>query len=122
LSVVFVAVALGSAIGGVLRYSLSVTFSAAFPWATFAVNAIGSFLIGVLLAVSAPGGLLPLSPSLRALLIPGFCGGLTTFSTFSADTVYLWEESPGRAVAYVAASVATALTAVWAGLFVGRAR
>jgi fluoride ion exporter CrcB/FEX len=47
---------------------------------------------------------------------------LTTFSTFSADTVYLWEESPGRAVAYVAASVATALTAVWAGLFMGRAR
>lgn len=113
----FLAVAVGSAVGGVLRYWLSVTFSSVFPWATFGVNVAGSFLIGVLIELA---GSWP--PPLRALLVPGFCGGLTTFSTFSADALLLWEDSPARALGYAAASVATAFTAAWLGMLVARPR
>lgn len=113
----FLAVALGSAAGGVLRYWLSVTFSGVFPWATFGVNVAGSFLIGVLIELA---GSWP--PPLRALLIPGLCGGLTTFSTFSADTLLLWEQSPSRAFAYIGASVSAALAAAWLGMHLARAR
>ena len=113
----FLAVAVGSAAGGVLRYWLSVTFSSAFPWTTFVVNVAGSFLIGALIGTA---GSLP--QSLRALLIPGFCGGLTTFSTFSADTLLLWEQSPTRAFAYAGGSVLTALGSAWLGLMLTRAK
>lgn len=114
---IFLAVAVGSAAGGVLRYWVSVNLSGLFPWATFAVNVVGSFLIGVLIELA--GGW---PPPLRALLVPGFCGGLTTFSTFSADTLLLWEDSPAKALVYVGASVATALTAAWLGMLAARPR
>jgi CrcB protein len=113
----FLAVAAGSAVGGMLRYWLSVTFSGAFPWATFGVNVVGSFLIGILIGFA---GSWP--PPVRALLIPGFCGGLTTFSTFSADALLLWEQSPARAAGYVGVSVAAALASAWLGMHLVRGR
>lgn len=57
-----------------------------FPWGTFIVNIVGSFLIGVFFALAEKGGLL--SPAMNIFLITGFCGGLTTFSSF-ADDIYL---------------------------------
>ncbi len=119
---VYLAVAAGSAAGGALRYALSVAFAGAFPLPTLIVNVVGSFLIGAFLAATEPGGGLPVSATARALLIPGFCGGLTTFSAFGADTMLLWSRSPARAASYVALSVGISILAVWIGTLAGRPR
>ncbi len=84
------AIGVGGASGSMLRYAVSVWLSrahGAFPMATFLINVGGSFLIGVFARVfSTPDS----SPVLRAALTIGFCGGFTTFSTFSAEFVALW--------------------------------
>jgi CrcB protein len=86
------------------------------PWATFAVNVIGSFVLGVVL------GLLPPGSGARLLLGTGFCGGFTTFSTFSAEVVAIAEGgAAGRAGAYAVGSVAAGLAAAVAGAAIGRA-
>ncbi len=85
------AVALGGALGSVLRYLVSKFVQAKvgidFPVGTFLVNLVGAFLIG--LAFSYLVERLTLSPEVRALLITGFLGGLTTFSTFSYESFNL---------------------------------
>lgn len=114
-------VALGGAAGSVARY-LSVlaaarAFGGGFPVGVMAVNVLGSFAIGVL-AVVLTGPRAGLSP----LLVAGFLGGFTTFSTFSLDALRLWETGqPGAAAAYVLGSVVLALGGVILGLSVGRA-
>lgn len=83
--------------------------NAGFPWGTLAVNLLGCFVIGVVATVvdSSPW---------RQFLMIGFCGGFTTFSSFGLETLTLMREGhTGRAVAYVAMSVALCLAAVWAG-------
>jgi CrcB protein len=101
-------VALGGAVGSVLRYLVSVQsvlwFGLHFPWGTLAVNVIGSAAIGVL-------GALPLPQEARLLLITGLLGGFTTFSAFSLETELLWHRAPWTAVLYVAASLVLGLTA-----------
>jgi len=114
------AIAAGGAGGSVLRYAISVWMArgqGAFPLATFLVNIAGSFLIGFLArAFSTPDS----NMVLRAALTIGFCGGFTTFSTFSAEFVTLVQEGrTARATAYVVASVVTAVLAVLAGLALG---
>lgn len=86
----FIAVGLGAAIGAWLRWGLGLWFNPVFPdlpLGTLAANLIGGYLIGVAVAffMQYPG----LSPEWRLLIITGFLGGLTTFSTFSAETVTL---------------------------------
>ncbi|TGK19281.1 fluoride efflux transporter CrcB [Leptospira fluminis] len=85
----YLSVAFGGAIGSVLRYSIQLNATrqgqAAFPLATFAVNVLGSFLIGWVYSVSEKAGLL--SPELRIFLATGFCGGFTTFSAFSHESL-----------------------------------
>lgn len=71
---------------GKMCHALAVT---AFPWATFIVNMVGSFLIGLFLALAEKGGFV--SPAMNVFLVTGFCGGLTTFSSF-ADDIYLMLE------------------------------
>jgi CrcB protein len=93
------AIALGGAAGTVSRYAISqwmLRAHGAFPLATFAINIAGSFLIALFARVmSTPDS----SPVLRAALTIGFCGGFTTFSTFSAEFVTLVQEGrTGRAV------------------------
>jgi CrcB protein len=107
------AVAIGSAIGGMLRYGVATSLAASWPWPTLLVNVLGGLAIGFF--ASRPG----LDPTLRAALIPGFCGGFTTFSAFSADTVMLWQTNPAKAAAYVILSVAISLGAVVAGTSLG---
>jgi CrcB protein len=83
-------IALGGAIGSVLRVWLSMRISTgeihSFPYGTFSINVIGSFIIGALMAYSDAGFL---ANSLKYLLVAGFCGGFTTFSTFSFETIRL---------------------------------
>lgn len=114
----YVLVALGGAIGSVLRVltsqALAHRFGVAFPYGTLAVNVAGSFLIGVAVGVLVPR--LSLAPSAWALLVPGFLGGYTTFSAFEMETLSLIRSgAPGRALLYVAASVAIGLLACWVG-------
>ncbi len=88
-------VMLGSAVGGGCRYALGKVITencnGVFPWGTFAVNLIGCLIIGLLFGIIDRGA--TLSPAMRALLIAGFCGGFTTFSTFAHENYLLFEDS-----------------------------
>jgi len=89
----------------------------AFPIGTLAVNVSGSFIAGFLLRYFMN---VQTHPMLRAALIVGFCGGFTTFSAFTTETLGLIEGGEhGRAAVYVAASVALSLMAVFAGFAAG---
>lgn len=119
----FLYVALGSAAGGVLRYLVGLFIPAAqgFPLATCTINVVGSFLIGLLsglLARTAGGAA---SEIVRLVLVVGFCGGFTTFSTFSNETFRLMEASNYlTAFVYVIFSVLSGLVAVFLGYLVSR--
>lgn len=113
-------VAVGGAAGAVARYAagqaLGPARPGAFPWHTFAVNVAGSLVLGLVLA------LVPADDPrhLRPLLAVGFCGGLTTFSTFGYETVSLLQaRAYGTALAYAGGSFALALAAVVIGLSFG---
>lgn len=116
-------VAVGGATGSVARYltGLAMTrlFGSAFPWGTITVNIVGSFIIGLLTELIARKFSAPLE--LRLLLVVGFLGGFTTFSSFSLDTMALFERGEGlTAFVYVAASVLLSLAAAFGGLALGR--
>lgn len=111
-------VVLGGALGAPARYLadrwLTSLLPGPFPWGTFVVNVCGSLLLG-LLAATAPSDLVALGGV-------GFCGALTTFSTFSFETVRLLETGrPLPAVANVAASVVVSMAAAAAGWWLGAA-
>lgn len=121
---VHAAVMLGSALGSVARFGCSLAMFAllgpGFPWGTWAVNVVGSFLIGLFAAVTAPDGRWPATPAQRHFLLAGVCGGFTTFSVFSLETLYLVEAGAfALAGLNVAASLIAWLLAVWAGHAVG---
>ena len=89
----------------------------AFPIGTLAVNVTGSFIAGFLLRYFMN---VQTHPTLRAALIVGFCGGFTTFSAFTSETLGLFEGGAyARAALYVAAGVALSLMAVFAGFAAG---
>lgn len=112
-------VGVGGFAGSVLRYVVSTVMigspaSYLMPWGTLTVNASGSLLIGVFLAVAGQG-------SLYFLLIAGFCGGYTTFSAFSAELLYMVKAGNNvQAIIYIAASVLICLIAVWVGMTLGQ--
>jgi CrcB protein len=91
----YILVSIGAALGGVLRYWLTnvsyKVFPVTFPYGTLLVNIIGSFLLGIIMFYFDERELL--NPSLRLFLTIGFCGGFTTFSTFSYETILLFRES-----------------------------
>ncbi len=116
----YLAVAAGAAIGGTARAALSLAAlglaGPGFPWGTLLANVGGSFLIGLFAALTGPGGRLAASPRTREFVMTGFCGGFTTFSMFSLETVSLAAAGAyGTAVLNVAVSLAAWLAAVWAG-------
>lgn len=87
----FFAVGIGAAVGAWGRWGLSLAFNAFFPFlplGTLVANLVGGYLMGISMGLVALGGLL--SPELRLLVTTGFLGGLTTFSTFSAESVTLF--------------------------------
>ena len=108
----------GGALGTNARYWLAVGVTAVgvptFPWATFAVNVSGSFAIGFLVVALARWAS---HPNLRLLLLTGFLGGFTTFSTFTLDSLILYESGqPGLSVANALGSVVAGLAAVALGV------
>ncbi|MDR1653769.1 MAG: fluoride efflux transporter CrcB [Prevotellaceae bacterium] len=114
-------VGIGGASGSVMRYLISFFVnkynSSSFPFATFTVNIIGCFVAGLLLASAAKST--ALTNELKMLMIVGFCGGLTTFSTFSAENVTLFQNGDYTILAiYVLASVLLGVAAVFAGLLI----
>ena len=93
-------------------------FGPAFPCGTLVVNVTGSFLVGLLAGLAIPEGRLLASPSWRAFLMIGVCGGYTTFSSFSLQTLNLMQEGAWlRAGGNALASVVFCLLAVWLGYF-----
>jgi len=115
---IYLLIALGGAAGSLLRYlvggAVQRMSDSGFPVGTMVVNVSGCFIIGVLVRQFLN---MQLSPELRALLIVGFCGGFTTFSTFSAETLGLIEGGEyGRASGYVVLSVTLCLAATLAGM------
>jgi CrcB protein len=111
-------VAAGSVLGGVARYLLSLLIEQfpGFPWATLFVNVTGSFIIGFYSTLSGPDGRLFASARQRQFVTTGFCGGYTTFSTFSLETFRLLEDGMARtALLNIAVSIVTWLVAVWLG-------
>lgn len=110
-------VGLGSFLGGISRYLfgqfVQQKFFSDFPHGTLWVNVTGCFLIGVVFGLSEKTHL---SAEWRFFLATGFCGGFTTFSTFSNETLGLLRDGqPGNAALYVAASVLAGLAATFAG-------
>jgi CrcB protein len=116
----YASVGLGSILGGTLRW-LASTFiqdhlGSGLPWGTLFVNVVGSFVIGFYAALTGPDGRLSAGSLQRQFVTAGLCGGFTTFSMFSLETVQLVQNGdPHRAAFNVAVSVAGWMIAVWAG-------
>ncbi|MEI2417740.1 fluoride efflux transporter CrcB [Orrella sp. JC864] len=119
----FLAVGLGAAAGAWLRWLLGLWLNVSarhFPWGTLAANLAGGYAVGVALALVAAH---PQWPAwVRLAAVTGFLGGLTTFSTFSAETVAFVEQGRwGTALAYVALSLGGSLAMTALGLLTVRA-
>ncbi|WP_326766494.1 fluoride efflux transporter CrcB [Streptomyces sp. NBC_01591] len=116
-------VIVGAAVGAPLRYltdrAVQSRHDSVFPWGTFAVNVSGSLILGLLTGAVAAGAA---SSHLQLLLGTGLCGALTTYSTFSYETLRLAEDgAKSYAVANVVASVVAGLGAAFAGVALARA-
>jgi CrcB protein len=113
----FALVGLGGALGSMLRYATSLLtakyYANTFPLATFITNILGCFLIGMLIGYFNKNG----NQNLQLLLVTGFCGGYTTFSTFSAENIALWQNQNYLSLLlYTLGSVVIGCFAVWLGL------
>jgi len=113
-----VAVCVGASLGALLRWWLGMRLNSTFPPippGTLAANLIGGYVVGVAVAFFATFS--ALAPEWRLLVITGFCGGLTTFSTFSAEVVTLMQQGRGSwALAAMAAHLAGSLLMTLAGI------
>lgn len=120
----FLIIFIGSGLGGAARHGVNLlalrTVGTAFPYGTLAINILGSFAMGCVVAWFAFRGDAP--QEARLFLTTGIIGGFTTFSAFSIETAMLWESGAWLAAAgYVALSVTLSLAAVFAGLATVRA-
>ena len=107
-------VALGGALGSVVRYLVSRWMKGTLPWGTLTVNLVGCLLIGLLMGLMAKGSL---SPEMKLLLVTGFCGGFTTFSTFANESFSMMKGGDVLTMAlYVGGSVVVGILAVYVGL------
>jgi len=118
----YIWVGLGGAIGSVARFWISgivaERWGQTFPFGTLAVNVTGSLIIGAFAALTDPEGRWLVSPSFRQFFMIGVCGGYTTFSSFSLQTLTLAQDGEWfRAMANSIASLALCLLAVWLGHF-----
>ncbi len=119
------AVALGGALGSVGRAWLGGVIGGAmgpgFPWGTLAINVLGSFVMGWFAAITEVGARAEAAAQWQVFVMVGLCGGFTTFSAFSLQTLELLRAGAmGWAGAYVAGSVLLCLVGVWTGVVLGR--
>ena len=124
---IFIAVAIGGALGAMGRYWLCAYVfpinGAYFSWGTLFVNVSGCVMIGFFYGFigDLPAEKIPLTPYWRALLSTGFLGGLTTFSTFSLESIMLWQQvNPAITLAYIVSSLMGCLAAVVIGIWLAR--
>jgi CrcB protein len=113
-------IAIGSALGGVARYWCSGVAARlvgeTFPWGTIGVNILGSFIIGLFATLTGPDGRMYVGSLGRQFVMIGICGGYTTFSSFSLQTLNLMNDGEWfRAGANIVLSVVCCLVAVWIG-------
>jgi fluoride exporter len=118
--VIYLWIAFGSGIGGVCRYVLGGWVArqagAAFPWGTLLVNILGCTFIGWFAAMTGPDGRILASTRTRQFVMVGICGGFTTFSSFSLETLNLLRDGEaGRAVANMSLSLGLCMLGVWLG-------
>ncbi len=117
---IYLWVAIGGAIGTIGRFWLATTMTAvtgpAFPWGTILINVVGSFIIGFFGTLTATGGLVSVPGDARTFVMVGLCGGFTTFSSFSLQTLDLAREGRwAHAGANIAMSVVLCLISVTLG-------
>jgi fluoride exporter len=117
-------IALGAAVGGVSRYVLSGIIAgwtgATFPWGTLIVNITGCFVIGIFNTLTGPDGVLLVPLNARLFVMVGICGGYTTFSSFSLESLNLMQNGEWlSAGGYVTGSALFCLIGVWIGHVVG---
>lgn len=120
----YLLIAIGGALGSMGRYACSravaLQFGETFPWGTLLVNVAGSFVIGLIAAVSGPDSRLIISPNTRNFLMVGICGGYTTFSSFSLQTLELVRNGDvAEAFGNVLLSVVACMGAVTIGYMAG---
>jgi CrcB protein len=113
-------ITVGSAIGGAARFWCSGLaarlIGETFPWGTLIVNIVGSFIIGFVATLTGPDGRVFMGSTARLGIMAGFCGGYTTFSSFSIQTLNLLNDGEWLyAGINITASVALCLVAVWLG-------
>ena len=113
-------ITIGSAVGGAARFWMSGVVARligeTFPWGTMLVNVVGSFIIGFVATLTSPDGRLFIGSTARLAIMAGFCGGFTTFSSFSVQTLNLINDGEYvQAGANIGLSVVLCLVAVWAG-------
>jgi CrcB protein len=113
-------IAVGSALGGIARYWCSGVVARligeTFPWGTLLVNVVGSFIIGFVATITGPDGRLFMPTIARQFIMVGFCGGFTTFSSFSLQTLNLVNDGEWLyAGMNIVWSVILCLVAVWIG-------
>jgi fluoride exporter len=119
----WLAVAVGGALGAMARYAVSIWVfnysSDKFPYATLSVNVLGSFIMGILFVIIVERAALP--AEMRSLLMVGFLGAFTTFSTFSLDALSLWQNGHlFLALVYVLATVVLCLVAISSSIWLAR--
>jgi CrcB protein len=112
-------IGIGGAFGSILRYLTSVFvekyYAATFPLATFIVNIIGCFLIGIVIGLLDKNQMT--DSNIKWFLITGFCGGYTTFSAFGYENLSLFQSNnSSTALLYIGASIFGGLLAVYAGI------
>ena len=122
----FLWVAAGGALGSVARYWLAAFVAGLtgpyFPWGTLLINVLGSFLIGWFGAWTGANGPVDVPADIRVFVMVGICGGFTTFSSFSLQTLeLLYAGETLWAGSYILGSVTLCLLGVWSGVTLGRA-
>jgi fluoride exporter len=118
--ITYLVIGIGSALGGLARYGCGLLgaalWGAFLPWGTLFVNLVGSFVIGGFATLTGPDGRVYVSPLGRQFVMVGLCGGYTTFSAFSLETLDLLQRGrPLAAAANVGLTLLLGLSAAWLG-------